>query len=95
MLWVPTVSAALAQLAVRIFPLPGRATAEQPPIEVEPSLKFTVPVGLLPVTVAVKVTLVPTMDGVREVARLVLVPPLLTTCDRVALLEAALPASPP
>lgn len=89
------MSTALAQLAVRTFPLPDRATAEQPPIDVAPSLKLTVPVGLLPVTVAVKVTPVPTMDGVSEVARLVLVPPLLTTCDRVALLEAALLASPP
>ena len=64
MLWVPTARLLVAQAAVRLLPEPVSATAEHAAIE--PSLKFTVPVGALPLTVAVKVTLVPAVDGVNE-----------------------------
>src|SRR5215472_8893253 len=71
MLCVPAVSAAVAHCAVRVLPLPARATAEQPLIELAPSLKLTLPVGLEPVTDAVKVTLVPTNPWLTELARVV------------------------
>jgi hypothetical protein len=58
-LCVPAARAAVAQVAVRALPLPASATAAQPAIDVAPSLKLTVPVGAVPVTVAVNVTLVP------------------------------------
>jgi hypothetical protein len=67
--------------AVRTLPEPVRATAEQPVIELAPSLKLTDPVGLVPVTVAVKVTLVPTVDGFVELASVVVLaapPPYVT-----------------
>ena len=51
--------ALVLQVAVRLLPLPASATALQPLIEAPPSLKLTVPVGALPVTVAVRVTLAP------------------------------------
>ena len=41
------------------------------PIDVPPSLKFTLPVGALPVTVAVNVTLAPAVDGLSELASVV------------------------
>ena len=40
-------------------------------IVLPPSVKATLPVGALPVTVAVKVTLAPTSDGLAELARAV------------------------
>ena len=53
------------------------------------ALKATLPVGALPVTVAVKVTFPPTADGLAELARpVVLAVLLLTTCDKAALLGA-------
>ena len=97
MLWVPAASAAVAHVAVRALPLPASATAAQPAIDVAPSLKLTVPVGAVPVTVAVNVTLVPGFDGVNEVATVVDVatPPELTTWDNALLMDATFPASPP
>ena len=98
MLWVPAVSVAVAQVAVRVLPLPARkATAEQPAMDVPPSLKLTVPVGAVPVTVAVKVTLFPATDGFSELATAVVVAltPGLTTCANALLVDATLPASPP
>ncbi len=68
--------------------------ALQPLIELAPSLKLTLPVGLLPPTVAVKVTLVPAVDGFFELASVVVDgpgPDALMTCDSAALVEAALP----
>ena len=94
MLCVPTVRALVAHCAVRMFPEPESAIAAQPPIEVAPSRKFTVPVGAAPLTVAVKVTLVPKVDGVNEVASPVVLVALFTTCESWALLDAALAASP-
>jgi hypothetical protein len=95
MLWVPTARAAVGQVAVRMFPEPASATAEQLPIDDAPSLKFTVPVGAVPVTVAVKDTLVPAMDGVSEVPTLVVLLTLLTVWESVLLVDAVLLASPP
>ena len=97
MLWVPAASAAVAQVAVRTLPLPASATAAQPASDVAPSLKFMVPVGAVPVTVAVNVTLVPATDGVSDVVTVVDVAtaPELTTCDNTLLVDATLPASPP
>src|SRR6266545_3936619 len=63
MLCVPALSALVVHAAVRLLPLPDNATAEQPASDVAPSLKLTDPVGLAPVTVAVKVTFDPTVDG--------------------------------
>ena len=94
MLRVPTTSAVVAHAAVRALPAPVSATAEQPAIDVPPSVKFTVPVGAAPVTVAVKVTLAPTVDGFNELTCVVVVAFLLTTCDKAALAEAPLLASP-
>ena len=86
----------MAQVAVRVLPLPPTATAAQPAIDVAPSLKLTNPVGLVPVTVAVKVTFVPTIDGFAELLSAVVVatPPLLTTCEKIVLVEPLLVASP-
>ena len=60
----------MAHAAVRELPVPASATALQPEIEVPPSVKFTIPVGVVPVTVAVKVVFEPTVDplGVMEAA---------------------------
>ena len=66
MLCVAAVSVLVLHAAVLLLPLPTNATAEQPLIELAPSLKLTLPVGLLPATVAVKVTPVPTVEGLSE-----------------------------
>jgi hypothetical protein len=98
MLCVAALKALVVHAAVLLLPLPVSAMALQPPIELAPSLKLTLPVGLVPATVAVKVTLVPTVDGFFELASVVVVGvggAELTTCDSAALVEAALPASPP
>ena len=76
------------------MPEPVSAIALQPEIEVPPSVKFIVPVGLVPATVAVKVTLAPTVDGLTELASVVVVWLILTTCGSAALVEPELLASP-
>ena len=81
---------AIFELAVLV----GNATALQPLSVVPLAVKATVPVGALPVTVAVKVTLVPTIDGLAELATPVVVV-VLTTCASTALPEPLLLASPP
>ena len=73
MLCVAAVSALVLHAAVLLLPLPASAMALQPLIELAPSLKLTLPVGLLPTTVAVKVTLAPTTDGFAELASVVVV----------------------
>src|SRR5207248_4143516 len=81
MLCVPATSVLVVHAAVRLLPLPANATAEQAAIDVAPSLKLTVPVGLVPVAVAVKETLVPTVDGLEELMSVVVVaapPPVVT-----------------
>ena len=84
----------MAHCAVRTLPLPVTATAEQAEIDVAPSLKFAVPVGDVPVTVAVNVTVVPAVEGVNEVAMPVVLVALFTTCDRALLVEPLFDASP-
>ena len=94
MLCVATLRLLVAQVALRILPEPASAAAAQPAIEVAPSLKFTVPVGAVPLTVAVKVKLVPAVEGVNEVPiPVVLVAPL-TVWESAALLDVAFAASP-
>ena len=78
------------QAAVRVLPEPAaNGRLVQPPIGVPPSVKLTLPVGLLvPVTVAVKVTLAPATDGLAELPRVVAVGAGgagLTTCDSALL----------
>ena len=70
--------------------------AAQPPMDVPLSLKFMLPVGAAPVTVAVNVTLVPAVDGLSELLSTVVLVLVtwFTTCDNGALLDAALPESP-
>ena len=91
-LCVPIVSATVLHTAVFVLPEPVSATAPQLAMLVPPSVKFTAPVGPLPLTVAVKVTLAPTIEGLAELAMPVAVPDVLTTC--VSTLDAVLPASP-
>jgi hypothetical protein len=93
-LCVPAVNALVVQLAVGALPPPPSATALQPAMVVPPSVNATPPVGAVPVTVAVKVTLAPALAGLAELARPVVDASLFTTCDSVALVDAALPASP-
>src|ERR1051326_1757084 len=71
MLCVPTARLLVLHVAVFVLPLPLSATALQPVRELPPSVKFTLPVGVVPVTVAVKVTFVPTVAGVDDVASVV------------------------
>src|SRR4051812_24078146 len=71
MLCVPTASVLTVQVAVLLSPAPVSATAVQAAIALAPSLKLTVPLGVLPSTVAVKVTLLPTVAGLAELANVV------------------------
>ena len=81
MLWVPAVRADVAHAAVRVLPLPDSVTAAQPAIDVPPSVKLIVPVGAVPVTVAVKVTLAPEIEGLELLTSVVVLgaPPALVT----------------
>src|SRR2546421_691506 len=81
MLWVPALKPLLLHAAVRVLPAPVRASAPQPTMVVPPSVKFRVPVGALPVTDAVNVTLAPTVEGFNELDSVVVVavlPPMAT-----------------
>ncbi len=80
--------------AVRVLPEPVNTTAAQPEIELPPSVKLTLPVGAKPVTVAVKVTLAPASDGLAELDSVAALVALLTTCEKVVLVEPLLLASP-
>ena len=91
MVCVPAPKLLVLQVAVP----PLSATALQPLIALPPSEKLTLPVGALPVTVAVKVTLAPTVDGLSELDTVVVVAAALTTCDSAVLTEAALLPLPP
>ena len=96
MLCVPMARPAVLHVALFELAAPtGRATAAQP-VSVAPSaVKPTLPVGPLPLIVAVNVTLAPTRDGLTELVSVVALATLLTTCASGALAEAALLASPP
>ena len=87
----------MLQVALLLFALPpGSATAAQPVSVVPSALNPTLPLGALPLTVAVKVTFVPTSAGLAELVSVVLlvVVPLLITCDSAALAEPLFAASP-
>ncbi len=86
MLRVPAAREDVEQAAVRVLPLPASATALQPVIDAPPLVKLTVPVGAIPVTDAVNVTLAPTADGFAELASVVVVADL-TTCESAALAD--------
>jgi len=94
MLCVPAVSEAVEHFAVRTLPLPASATAKQPAMELAPSLNVTGPVGEVAVTVAVNVTFVPSVEGVSDVANVVVLGIPFTTCERPLLVEPALVPSP-
>ena len=84
----------MVQVAVRGLPEPVSAAVLQVLMIVPPSVNLTVPVGALPLTVAVNVTLVPINVGFAEVEMVVVECARFMTCDRGALLDAAFPASP-
>ena len=93
---VPSVRPLVLQVAVLELAEPaGSATAPQPVSVVPSAVKPTLPVGALPVTVAVKVTLAPTSDGLAELATAAVLVALFTVCVSVLLVEPLLPASPP
>jgi hypothetical protein len=94
MLCVLALNVDVLQVAVRVLPAPVSATAPQPGSVVPPSVKLTAPDGALPVTDAVKVTLVPTTAGFAELETVVPEDAGFTTCDSGALLDAAFPAFP-
>jgi hypothetical protein len=78
---VPALNATVLHAAVRVLPAPVSATVPQPLMVVPPSVKFTLPVGAIPATDAVKVTLAPTVDGFNELDSVVIVavlPPMAT-----------------
>jgi hypothetical protein len=93
----PTPSPEVAQAAVRLLPLPVTATALHPLILAPLAVKAIVPVGALPVTVAVNVTLAPAVAGLSELASVVVVgagAAVFTTCDSGVLDDAPLVALP-
>src|ERR1700719_4139340 len=67
MLWVPALRLLVLHVAILLLAVPvGRATAPQPASAAPSAVKATLPVGALPITVAVKVTLAPRLDGLAE-----------------------------
>ena len=84
MLWLPMARLLEEQVAVLLLPLPVRGTAAQPLRAVPPSVKATLPVGALPVTVAVKVTLLPTTAGLAELAMVAVTPGVATLLSETA-----------
>src|SRR6266699_3016335 len=67
MLWVPALRLLVLHVAILLLAIPvGRATAPHPVRVVPSAVKATLPVGALPVTVAMKVTLAPTLEGLAE-----------------------------
>ena len=94
MLCVPCARLSVVHVACRAA---STGCALQPEIPAAPSMKATVPVGLVSLTVAVNVTLAPTVDGLSELTTVVVEGsgvPALITCDRGALADGRLPASP-
>ena len=97
MLCVPAVNALVEHAAVRVLPEPLNATDEQPEMAFPASLKATDPVGLVPVTLAVNVTLCPCVDGFSELASVVVVAPgaaAFTVCDNAELADVTFAPSP-
>jgi hypothetical protein len=79
MLCVAALKALVVHAAVLLLPLPASAIALQPVIELAPSLKLMVPVGAIPLMVAVNVTLAPAVEGFFELMTVVVLGALLTT----------------
>ena len=95
MLCGPAARLVVLHVVVLLFVLPeGSATALQPLSVAPAALNTTLPVGAVPVTVAVKVTLVPATDGLTELATAVPLTAELTTCTNAALVEPLLLLSP-
>ena len=92
MLCAPTARLLVLQVTVRVLPVPTSAAGAQ--IALPPSVKLTLPVGLVPVTVAVKVTLLPTVAGVGALPSVVVVGGGLMTCESGALFDDVLLVSP-
>ena len=83
--------------AVHTAVVPLTATALQPANAVPASVKATLPLGVVALTVAVNVTVCPPLPGLAEVDSDVVLGDLLTlltTCASVALADALLAASP-
>jgi hypothetical protein len=95
---VPDARPLVEHAAVRTLPLPTSETLAQPAIEIPASLKLTVPVGALPVIVAVNVTVVPYVDGFDELATVVVVvvwPPIdICTVNMFAVAASTLMVTP-
>jgi len=95
----PAASDEIVHAAVRLLPLPLKLTAVHPPIDAPSEVNATPPVGALPLTVAVNVTLLPGAEGFCELPSVVVVgvgpPAALTTCDNGVLVEATFKPSPP
>src|SRR2546423_12979049 len=74
MLWMPTARLLVLQVAVLLSPGPVSATALHPASGATPSAaKLTLPVGFVPATVAINVTLLPTVAGLPELVSIVVV----------------------
>src|SRR5437762_430102 len=71
---------------------PGSATAPHPPSVVPSAVKATLPVGATPVTVAVNVTLAPTVDGLAELPSVVVVATRLVEASVTASMKVVLSA---
>jgi len=94
----PAASVEVVHAAVRLLPLPLKLTAVHPLIDAPSEVNATPPLGALPLTVAVNVTLPPAGDGFCELPRLVVVgagPLTLTTWDNAAFAEPTFKPSPP
>src|SRR5450432_348416 len=71
MLCVPVLKALVVHCAVLLLPLPANETAEQVAMDAPASVKLMLPVGAVPATVAVNVTAEPAVDGLAELASVV------------------------
>ena len=90
---MPAASDDVVHAAVRVLPVPARLIALHPEMPAPSLVKATAPVGALPVTDAVNVTLAPAVTGLPDVASVV-ADAALTDCDNAVLLDAVLPVSP-
>ena len=93
MLCVPALRLLVLHVVILLLAVPvGRATAVQPARVLPSAVKVTLPVGALPLTVAVNVTFAPRTDGLPEPVRPVVLaacpPPMLTVT--LSALEVAL-----
>src|SRR6185369_6393050 len=82
MLCVPTARLLMRQLA--LLGLPTLSVVAGQPIALPLSVKVTLPLGALPLTVAVRVSVVPATTGVADVASVVIVGALVTSTRRTA-----------